>query len=58
MQLLGGLIMKLTENEIITIIKNKTISKCTESERQQVMLFAFGADYINSDSKGTKQSIK
>lgn len=50
--------MKLTENEIITIIKNKTISKCTESERQQVMLFAFGADYINSDSKGTKQSIK
>jgi hypothetical protein len=48
---------QLTENEIITIIKNKAISKCTESERKQVMLFAFGADYINSDSKGTKQLI-
>jgi|TARA_R110000851_G_scaffold570_2_gene1976 hypothetical protein len=50
--------MKLTENEIITIIKNKTISKCTESERKQVMFFAFGENYINSDSKGKKQVIK
>ena len=50
--------VELTENEIISIIKNKTISKCTESERKQVMLFAFGADYINSDSKGTKEIIK
>ena len=49
--------MKLTENEMITIIKNKTISKCTESERQQIMLFAFGEDYISSNNKGTKQLI-
>jgi hypothetical protein len=49
---------KLTENEMITIIENKAISKCTESEKHQVMLFAFGADYINSDDKGTKQVIK
>jgi hypothetical protein len=49
--------MKLTEKQIIEILKNKTISKCTKDERMQVMNFAFGEDYMKQSlhKKGTLQ---
>jgi hypothetical protein len=50
--------MKLTEKQIIEILKNKTISKCTKDERMQVMNFAFGEDYMKQSlhKKGTLQT--
>jgi hypothetical protein len=41
----GG-IMKLTEDQMIAIIKEKRISNCTQEEREQVMNFAFGEDFM------------
>jgi len=46
--------MKLTEKEMIAIIKQKRISNCTKEEKEQVMNFAFGEDYMASDKKGAK----
>ena len=50
--------MKLTENQMIAIIKDNRISKCTKAEKEQVMAFAFGEDYIESDDKGSKKIYK
>tara|TARA_Y100000114_G_C11626120_1_gene262073 strand:+ start:419 stop:616 length:198 start_codon:yes stop_codon:yes gene_type:complete len=47
--------MKLTEKQIIAIIKEKRISQCSKAEKEQVMDFAFGSDYITSDDKGSKK---
>ncbi len=47
--------MKLTEKQMIAIIKEKRISQCSEAEKKQVMDFAFGSDYITSDDKGSKK---
>ena len=38
--------MKLTEDQMIAIIKEKRISNCTQEEREQVMNFAFGEDFM------------
>ena len=46
--------MKLTEKEMIAIIKQKRILNCTKEEKEQVMNFAFGEDYMASDKKGAK----
>ena len=45
----------LTEKEIIHILKNKQISKCTPKEKQQVFNFAFGEDFMKSNDKGSKK---
>ena len=50
--------MKLTENQMIAIIKENRISKCTKAEKEQVMAFAFGEDYMESDDKGSKKIYK
>ena len=50
--------MELTEKQMIAIIKDKRISECTKLEKEQVMNFAFGDDYIKSDDKGSKKTYK
>jgi len=50
--------MKLTENQMIAIMKDKRISECTQAEREQVMAFAFGEDYMKSNDKGSKKLIE
>lgn len=43
---------KLSEKEIINILENKSINKCSKSQRMQVLSYAFGRDFINSNNKG------
>ena len=50
--------MKLTEKQIIDILENKTIDKCTKSEKEQVFNFAFGSEFMNSNDKGKKKTYK
>tara|TARA_R110000803_G_scaffold32756_1_gene71979 strand:- start:709 stop:870 length:162 start_codon:yes stop_codon:yes gene_type:complete len=50
--------MKLSEERMIEIIKKKQINQCSKQEREQVMNFAFGEDYIKSKDKGNKKIIK
>lgn len=45
----------LTEEQLLDIIKNKKISKCSSAEKEQVMEFAFGAEYMASDDKGKRK---
>ena len=47
----------LSEKEMIHILKNKLIGECTKSEKKQVMNFAFGDEYMNSNEKGSKKQI-
>ena len=47
----------LTEEQMIEILKNKKINQCSKEERDQVMDFAFGSDFMESDSKGEKQIV-
>ena len=44
----------LTEKEMIDIIKNKKIDKCTEDEKRQINAFAFGEEFMQSDNKGRR----
>ena len=48
----------LTEKQIINILKNKLISKCTPKEKEQVFNFAFGNEFMKSNNKGTKINYK
>jgi hypothetical protein len=50
--------MKLTEKQMIEIIKKKRISKCTKDEKRQVMNFAFGEEFMKQPlhKKGTLQT--
>lgn len=50
--------MKLTEKQMIAILKDNRISKCTKAEKEQIMAFAFGKDYMESDDKGSKKIYK
>ena len=47
----------LTENEMIAIIKSKTIAEQSEFNKAQVMAFAFGETFMASKFKGSKQAI-
>ena len=49
--------VKLTEEQMIEILKNKKINQCSKEERDQVMDFAFGSDFMESDNKGEKVKI-
>lgn len=44
--------MKLSEKRMHEIIDNKQIYKCSKEERDQVMAFAFGSDFMESEDKG------
>ncbi len=50
-------VRNLSNKEMVSIIKNKQISKCTKDERAQVMNFAFGAEYMSSTNKGAIVTI-
>ena len=50
--------MKLSKKQMTAIIKEKKISECNKSEKEQVMVFAFGEDYIKANDKGAKKFIK
>jgi len=51
---------KLSETEMIKIIKDKKISSCTDEEKKQIYVFAFGKKYMSQsdDMKGTLQTYK
>ena len=51
---------KLSEYEMIKIIKNKKISACTDEEKKQIFVFAFGEEYMNQsdDMKSTLKTFK
>ena len=44
--------MKLTTKQIIEILDNGTINKCTESEKKEVFEFSFGSEFMDSKTKG------
>jgi len=45
----------LTEEQLLDIIKNKRISECSSAEREQVMEFAFGSEYMSCNDKGKRK---
>ena len=45
--------MKMTEAEMIAIIKGNRIGECSPEEKEQVMAFAFGGEFMASEDKGT-----
>ena len=52
---------RLSENEMIKIIKNNpSLSDCTDEQKKQIYVFAFGKEYMNQpdDMKGTLQTYK
>ena len=44
--------MRLTQGQIIFILKNNLIDTCTEEEKKQVFNFAFGEEFMKSEDKG------
>lgn len=49
---------KLTEAQILEIVKNKQISKCSADHKAQVMAFMFGEEYMASNDKGAKRKYR
>ena len=43
---------KLTTAQMVEILKANKISECTPEQKEQVMAFAFGQEFIESDNKG------
>tara|TARA_R110000803_G_scaffold124364_1_gene192150 strand:- start:315 stop:461 length:147 start_codon:yes stop_codon:yes gene_type:complete len=43
---------KLTKSEMIAIIKEKRIDECNSIQKKQVMVFAFGEDFMNKKKGG------
>jgi hypothetical protein len=50
--------MLLTEKQIIDILDNKKINECTEKEKAQVMAYAFGEEFMQSNDKGALKEYK
>ena len=46
----------LTEKQILHILKNKLIKKCSQEEKKQVYAYAFGEEYMSSNDKGSKKT--
>ena len=44
--------MRLTQGQIIFILKNNLIDTCTKKEKKQVFNFAFGEEFMESKDKG------
>tara|TARA_Y100001973_G_scaffold88592_1_gene133962 strand:+ start:51 stop:233 length:183 start_codon:yes stop_codon:yes gene_type:complete len=52
---------KLTDDQMIKIIKNNpSLSNCTDKEKKQIYVFAFGEEYMKQpdDMKGTLQTYR
>ena len=51
---------KLTNNQMIKIIKEEKLSTCTKAEKDQIMVFAFGEEYMRQDDhmKGTLETYE
>ena len=49
---------KLTEAQILEIVKNKQISKCSADHKAQVMAFMLGEEYMASNDKGAKRKYR
>ena len=51
---------KLTDDQMIKIIKEEKLSTCTEAEKDQIMVFAFGEEYMRQDDhmKGTLKTYE
>lgn len=45
--------MTLTKAQILKIVEEKRISKCTEDEKSQVFEFMFGSEFMDSNDKGS-----
>jgi DNA-directed RNA polymerase specialized sigma subunit len=43
----------LTTEQMIEILENNKISECTPEQKAQVMAFAFGEDFMQSEDKGS-----
>ena len=43
----------LTTEQMIEILQANKISECTPEQKAQVMAFAFGDDFMNSEDKGS-----
>ena len=44
--------MRLTQRQMIFILKNNLIDTCDEEEKRQVFNFAFGDEFMESKDKG------
>lgn len=44
---------KLTTAQMIEIIESKKINECTPEQKAQVMAFAFGEEFMDSEDKGS-----
>lgn len=42
----------LTTEQMVSILKNGTIKECSEEHKRQVMAFAFGEEFMESEDKG------
>ena len=49
---------KLTTAQMIEIIESKKIEECTPEQKAQVMAFAFGDDFMDSEDKGEKKTCQ
>ena len=49
---------ELTLKEIIHIIDNRLLHKCTKNQRNQIMDFAFGLQYIDDEETIRKRIEK
>ena len=51
---------KLTDDQMIKIIKEGKLSTCTQKEKDQIMVFAFGEEFIKEPNhmKGTLQTYE
>ena len=48
----------LSEKQIIEILDKGTISQQAEGDKKQVMEFAFGKEFMESDDKGERKVYK
>ena len=44
--------MRLTQRQMIYILKNNLIDTCDEEEKRQVFNFAFGEEFMKIEDKG------
>ena len=49
---------KLTTAQMIEILETNKISECTPEQKEQVMAFAFGEEFVESDNKGDKETYE
>jgi len=49
--------MLLSEKRMEEILDAGTINECTEQEKEQVMAYAFGEQFMASDDKGSLKEV-